>query len=42
VIREHEFRWLFVAGAVLLLGSHLSSQGRRVFFKAPLIEAYFR
>jgi hypothetical protein len=28
VIREHEFRWFFVAGAVLLLGSHLSGQTR--------------
>jgi len=26
VIREHEFRWFFVAGAVLLLGSHFSGQ----------------
>jgi len=28
VIRELEFRWLFVAGAVLLLGSHFSGQTR--------------
>jgi len=26
VTREHEFRWLLVAGAVLLLGSHFSAR----------------